>query len=58
MIEEVKKHLKEVESFSGNDIEAIENFRLSYAGKREFLMNYLPLLERFQMRKKKPLDKH
>lgn len=37
MIEEVKKHLKEVESFSGNDIEAIENFRLSYAGKKGIL---------------------
>ena len=34
MIEEVKKHLKKVEAFSENDAEAIENFRLSYAGKK------------------------
>jgi phenylalanyl-tRNA synthetase alpha chain len=37
MIEEVKKHLKKVEAFSENDAEAIENFRLSYAGKKGIL---------------------
>jgi len=37
MIEEVKKHLKKVEAFSDNDAEAIENFRLSYAGKKGIL---------------------
>ena len=37
MIEGVKKHLKKVEAFSENDAEAIENFRLSYAGKKGIL---------------------
>jgi phenylalanyl-tRNA synthetase alpha chain len=34
MIEEVKKHLNEVDAFSSKDVEAIEKFRLNYAGKK------------------------
>ena len=37
MIEEVKKHLKEVDAFSSKDAEAIEKFRLNYAGKKGIL---------------------
>ena len=37
MIEEVKKHLKEVNSFSSTDAEEIEKFRISYAGKKGIL---------------------
>ena len=37
MIEEVKKHLKEVNSFSSKDAEEIEKFRISYAGKKGIL---------------------
>ena len=37
MIEEVKKHLKEVETFTSKDAEVIENFRINYAGKKGIL---------------------
>ena len=37
MIEKVKKYLKEVDAFSSNDLEAIEKFRVSYAGKKGIL---------------------
>lgn len=37
MIEEVQKHLKAVETFSSKDAEAIENFRVNYAGKKGIL---------------------
>ena len=37
MIDEVKKHLKEVEAFSSKEAEAIESFRVSYAGKKGIL---------------------
>ena len=37
MIEEVKKYLKEVDAFSSKDPKAIENFRISYAGKKGIL---------------------
>lgn len=37
MIDEVKKHLKAVEAFSSKEAEAIESFRVSYAGKKGIL---------------------
>ncbi len=37
MIDEVKKHLKAVEDFSSKEAEAIESFRVSYAGKKGIL---------------------
>ncbi len=37
MIDEVKKHLKAVEAFSSIEAEAIESFRVSYAGKKGIL---------------------
>jgi len=37
MIEEVQKHLKEVAAFSSHEAEAIENFRVKYAGKKGIL---------------------
>ena len=37
MIDEVKKHLKEVKAFSSKDTEEIERFRVSYAGKKGIL---------------------
>jgi len=37
MIEEVRKYLKEVQAFSTKDAEAIEKFRLNYAGKKGIL---------------------
>ncbi len=37
MIEEVQKHLKEVAAFSSYEAEAIENFRVKYAGKKGIL---------------------
>ena len=37
MIDEVKKHLKAVEAFSSKEEEAIESFRVSYAGKKGIL---------------------
>ena len=37
MIDEVKKHLKAVEAFYSKEAEAIESFRVSYAGKKGIL---------------------
>mgnify|MGYP000902883784 FL=1 len=37
MIDEVKKHLKAVKAFSSKEAEAIESFRVSYAGKKGIL---------------------
>jgi phenylalanyl-tRNA synthetase alpha chain len=37
MIEEVKKHIEQVEAFSSDHADAIENFRVSYAGKKGIL---------------------
>ena len=40
MIEDVKSHLAEVEAFSAQDAEAIENFRIRYAGKKGILNDF------------------
>ena len=37
MIKQIKKYLKEVESFSIKDPEAIDLFRVKYAGKKGIL---------------------
>ena len=33
MLDEVKKYIEEVDKFSSNSIEEIENFRIQYLGK-------------------------
>lgn len=40
MIEDVKSHLAEVQAFSAQDAEAIENFRIRYAGKKGILNDF------------------
>lgn len=40
MIEDVKSHLAEVEAFTAQDAEAIENFRIRYAGKKGILNDF------------------
>ena len=37
MIERVKKHLEEVNSFSSTDALTIEKFRVSYSGKKIYV---------------------
>ena len=58
MIEEVQKHLKEVETFTSKDAEAIENFRVNYAGKKGYSMSCLQLLGQCPTKKKKPTVKN
>ena len=40
MINTLKEHIKEVEKFSANTIEAIETFRIKYLGKKGLLNDF------------------
>ena len=58
MIEEVKKHLKEVESFTSKDAEAIEKFRLNYAGKKGILNDLFAAFRAVPNEEKRLMDKN
>jgi phenylalanyl-tRNA synthetase alpha chain len=53
MIEEVQKHLKEVETFTSKDAKAIENFRVNYAGKKGILNELFAAFRTVQNEEKK-----
>ena len=40
MIDELKEHIAEVESFSADNLEAVESFRIKYLGKKGVLNQY------------------
>ena len=40
MIEELKSHLKTVESFAADTLEDVESFRIKYLGKKGILNHY------------------
>ena len=37
MIDRIKEYLEQVNAFESNDVQAIEDFRVSYAGKKGIL---------------------
>lgn len=52
MIDRIKEYLEQVNAFESNDAQAIEDFRVSYAGKKAFSTHYLHPLEKYQQMKK------
>ena len=53
MIEELKEHISEVEKFSANNLEAVENFRIKYLGKKGVLNDYFAAFKSIPAEQKK-----
>ncbi|MBT8179167.1 MAG: phenylalanine--tRNA ligase subunit alpha [Eudoraea sp.] len=53
MIDELKEHISEVEQFSANDLEAVENFRIKYLGKKGVLNHYFAAFKSIPPEQKK-----
>jgi phenylalanyl-tRNA synthetase alpha chain len=57
MIDRVKKYLNKVENFSSSDIKKIEEFRLSYAGKKGILNDLFKAFKNVPSKEKKTFGK-
>ncbi len=57
MIDRVKKYLNEVENFSSSDIKKIEEFRLSFAGKKGILNDLFAAFKDVPLEEKKTFGK-
>ena len=53
MIDELKEHISEVERFSANDLESVENFRIKYLGKKGVLNHYFAAFKSIPAEQKK-----
>ncbi len=53
MIEELKEHISEVEQFSAKNLEAVENFRIKYLGKKGVLNHYFAAFKSIPAEQKK-----
>ena len=53
MIDELKEHISEVEQFSANNLEAVENFRIKYLGKKGVLNHYFAAFKSIPAEQKK-----
>lgn len=53
MIDEIKGHIAEVASFSSNNLEAIEQFRIKYLGKKGLLTDYFAAFKNVPNEQKK-----
>ena len=57
MIDKIKEQISEVASFTADNLEAVETFRIKYLGKRVFLMTSLRSLRMCLMTRKKSSGK-
>jgi len=57
MIDRVKQHLKEVQSFSSTDLKEIESFRINYAGKKGILNDLFLAFREIPINEKKEFGK-
>lgn len=53
MIEELKEHIAEVEQFSADNLEAVEDFRIKYLGKKGVLNQYFAAFKSIPPEQKK-----
>ncbi len=53
MINELKEHIAEVEQFSADNLEAVENFRIKYLGKKGVLNQYFAAFKNIPPEQKK-----
>ncbi|MGY8914727.1 MAG: phenylalanine--tRNA ligase subunit alpha [Flavobacteriales bacterium] len=53
MIDQLKQHISEVESFSSNNLEAIEAFRIQYLGKKGLLNHFFAAFKKVPNDQKK-----
>ena len=53
MIDELKEHIAEVEQFSANTLEAVEDFRIKYLGKKGVLNQYFAAFKSIPPEQKK-----
>ncbi len=53
MIEEIKSHIAEVESFSSDDFELVEEFRIKYLGKKGILNKFFSSFKKIPNEEKK-----
>ena len=57
MIEELKEHIAEVESFSADNLDAVESFRIKYLGKKGVLNQYFAAFKTIPGDQKKEFGK-
>ena len=57
MIDQLKKHIEEVNAFTDQDPEALEAFRVRYLGKKGLLNDYFRALKDYQKERKREFGK-
>ena len=57
MIQKIKEHIADVETFSPKSLEELEQFRIKYLGKKGLLNDFLLSLKMFPTTKKKSLGR-